>query len=252
LEEPWHLMPGFFILGPLQRKRGITEFSDFLGLAKCSDVQPFFWSQLETCKSPCRSNARLWILVGISSTYKLLTMPKKKMYLSARISEDAHAWNNEICDHLAEHFEVFKPQEHNPYNLDHRLFEKEVFRLDLEAMIASDIGILLTPYGRDCAWEVGWYARSQKPLVLFAHDDVSWTRDWMIKGGLDAIFVVQEELYNHLKEDKIVHDKVHKVESKQHLSDAIHSFLNSFVAHEHYIYERIANQVLAPQHNGAN
>ena len=52
-------------------------------------------------------------------------MSKTKMYLSARISTDAHKWNNEVCDYLAEHIEVFKPQDHNPYNLDHRKFQRQ-------------------------------------------------------------------------------------------------------------------------------
>ncbi len=152
-------------------------------------------------------------------------MNKVKMYLSARISEDAHAWNNEICDLLAPHFDVFKPQDHNPYNLDHRQFEREVYQLDLDAMIASEIGILLTPYGRDCAWEVGWYSRSDKPIVLYVEDDLSWTRDWMIKGGVDAVFVSQDAIYEHLLHDGIVYDKVFKISSRQDLAGTILAFL---------------------------
>ncbi len=155
-------------------------------------------------------------------------MNKTKMYLSARISRDAHAWNNKICDLLSEHFDVFKPQDHNPYELDHRSFQKEVYQLDLNAMIASEIGILLTPYGRDCAWEVGWYARSEKPIVLYAENDVSWTRDWMIKGGVDAVIVSEDSMFDLLKNDGIVGDKVIKIDSRAELSTTVASFLAAY------------------------
>lgn len=146
------------------------------------------------------------------------------MYLSARISEDAHAWNNEICDIINDRFNVFIPHEHNPYNLDHHKFEQSVYQMDLDAMIESEIGLLLTPYGRDCAWEIGWYSKSNKPIVMYAEKDISWTRDWMIKGGIDHVFVVETEMFELLKNDGIVADKVTKIDSRDHLSEAIENF----------------------------
>ena len=155
-------------------------------------------------------------------------LKKTKMYLSARISEDAHAWNNEICDAISDRFNVFKPQDYNPYQLDHRKFQEDVYQVDLNAMIESEIGLLLTPYGRDCAWEVGWYSSSSKPLVMYAEKDVSWTRDWMIKGGIDHVFVTESDLYDLLNNDGIVSQKVTKIDSKADLSDAIDYFLKSY------------------------
>ncbi|MEZ4951127.1 MAG: hypothetical protein R2879_15365 [Saprospiraceae bacterium] len=167
-------------------------------------------------------------------------MEKVKMYLSARISEDAHAWNNEICDIISSHFDIFKPQDHNPYNVDHRLFEKEVYRIDLEAMMASEIGLLLAPYGRDCAWEVGWYACSDKPMVLVAERDYSWTRDWMIKGGIDAVLTSCPIMYDRLKQDKIVHDKIIKVNSRADLGSEIANFLSEYKASLKSTYGQVA------------
>jgi len=157
-------------------------------------------------------------------------MNKIKMYLSARISKDAHKWNNHVCDLLSEHFEVFKPQEHNPYQLDHRQFEMQVYQTDLDEMIKSEIGILLTPYGRDCAWEVGWYSCSQKPIVLYVEDDLSWTRDWMIKGGVDMVITSDQNTYEQLKNDKIIHNKLYKIESESDLSNFIFQFLLKYQA----------------------
>lgn len=146
---------------------------------------------------------------------------KLKVYLSARISEDAHSWNNTVCDSLDDRFEVFKPQDHNPYNMDHRQFPKSVYEIDLKAMQESDIGLLLSPYGRDCAWEVGWYARSDKPLVLYVEDDTSWDRDWMIKGGIDMVAICSPDLYDQFKDDAILEGKVRLLDSRSQLSDVM-------------------------------
>lgn len=149
-------------------------------------------------------------------------MGKIQVYLSARISLDAHFWNNFVCDLLDERFEVFKPHEHNPYNIDHKHLAKSVYEMDLEAMKKSDIGLLLTPHGRDCAWEVGWYSKSNKPIVLYADNDTTWFRDWMIKGGIDKVITSKDWLFNLLKKDDIVKDKIKLIDSRSKLSDAFY------------------------------
>jgi nucleoside 2-deoxyribosyltransferase len=153
---------------------------------------------------------------------------KIKVYLSARIAEDAHQWNNCVCNSLDERFEVFKPQEHNPYNMDHRRLPKSVYEMDLKAMQESDIGLLLSPYGRDCAWEVGWYSRSNKPIVLYVEKDTTWLRDWMVKGGVDLVIVAGQALYDRIKEDAIVADKIRRLDARSQLSDVLFEvFANS-------------------------
>jgi nucleoside 2-deoxyribosyltransferase len=151
---------------------------------------------------------------------------KIKIYLSARISADAHKWNNAVCDSLDSRIEVFKPQEHNPYNLDHRDFHKDVYDTDLKAMQDSDIGLLLAPYGRDCAWEVGWYSNSNKSIVAYVENETDWLRDWMIKGGIDRVVTCQDWLYKILKKDTIVSDKSQLIESRQKLNDVLVEIYN--------------------------
>ncbi len=143
------------------------------------------------------------------------------VYLSARISSDAHAWNNTVCGLLDERFTVFKPQEHNPYNVDHRELELKVYEMDLEAMGRSDMGLLLPPYGRDCAWEVGWYSHSSKPLVVYVETDTGWLRDWMLKGGVDKVLTSQPWMYEILKNDPILGVKCSLLKSPTGLSDAL-------------------------------
>jgi nucleoside 2-deoxyribosyltransferase len=148
-------------------------------------------------------------------------MKKIKIYLSARISADAHKWNNSVCDSLDDRIEIFKPQELIPYNLDHREFPKQVFETDLKAMQESDVGLLLPPYGRDCAWEVGWYANSEKPLVVYTENDTEWLRDWMVKGGINQVITPTDYLIVVLKKDPIVAEKSRIIESRSKLSDVL-------------------------------
>src|SRR3989338_2972291 len=149
-------------------------------------------------------------------------MEKLKIYLSARISADAHKWNDTVCNSLDEsRIEVFKPQEHNPYNLDHRGFQNDVYEKDLKAMQESNIGLLLPPYGRDCAWEVGWFSNSDKLIVVYVENDTEWLRDWMIKGGIDRVITPYEWLFELLKKDPIVSEKSQLIESRSKLSDAL-------------------------------
>lgn len=132
---------------------------------------------------------------------------KINIYLSARISEDAHKWNNHVCGHLTTPLNVFLPQDHNPCDVEHVKLEKKIYDIDLEAMINSDFGLLLPPYGRDCAWEVGWYANSNKPLIVYVHNQIDWLRDWMIKGGLDYLFTTDRDTFEKLKKDPILKHK---------------------------------------------
>lgn len=132
-------------------------------------------------------------------------MDKIKVYLIARISEDAHFWSDKICDSLnSDSFSVFKPKDHNPWNKRHEKFGKEVFDTDLNAMKKSHIGLILPEYGRDCAMESGWYANSEKPIVVFTDSQMEWLRDWMVKGGVDYVITNNPSTFRILKKDPIL------------------------------------------------
>lgn len=135
-------------------------------------------------------------------------MKKINIYLIARISQDAHDWNNKIVSNLNPSvFDVFKPHEHNPWNQRHEIFSKKVFDVDLEAIKKSHIGLCLPEFGKDCSWECGWYSNSKKPLVVFLDDQIAWLRDWMIKGGLDYVITINKNTYNILINDPILRHK---------------------------------------------
>ncbi len=135
-------------------------------------------------------------------------MKKIKIYLIARISPDAHSWNNKIAGLLnREKIEIFMPHEHNPWNQKHESFAMEVYEEDLKAIKNSHIGLCLPEFGNDCSWECGWYSNSKKPLVVFINDQINWLRDWMVKGGVDYILTDNQTTFEKIKKDPILKNK---------------------------------------------
>lgn len=130
--------------------------------------------------------------------------PAINVYIISRISKDHHFWTDSVCDCLDKVFRVFKPKDHNSWEKPHEKFSKKVFEVDLEAINKSHIGLMLPEYGRDCAWEAGYYANSKKPLVVFVDKQVLWLRDWMVKGGIDYVITNNPITYSILKQDPIL------------------------------------------------
>jgi len=147
---------------------------------------------------------------------------KIRVYLIARISEDAHLWNKKICDNLKHPIEVFMPHHHNPWNKKHELFSKNVFDTDLDAMKKSHMGLLLPEFGRDCSFEVGWYANSKKPVIVFVDTQKEWLRDWMVKGGLDIVITNNPSTHRVLKKDPILkHKKIILIDNLSKLNSEL-------------------------------
>ncbi len=151
-----------------------------------------------------------------------------RVYLSARISKDAHEWNNTVASALDDRFLVFKPQEVDISNVNKNELDKYIYLADLQAMIDSDIGILLPPYGRDCSWETGWYKGAAKPIFVYIENETNWLNDWMVKGGISAVITSNINTYEILMNDPIVKDKSVYIPSINDLSSAIIKELNRF------------------------
>ncbi len=154
---------------------------------------------------------------------------KIKIYLSARISKDAHEWNEKICDSLKAPIKVFMPHKNNPWNLSHKELPKEIFEMDLSAMHQSDMCLLLPPYGRDCAWEIGWYSNSNKPVIVFIDKETEWLRDWMLKGGVTYVVTNNSQTWKILHKDPILKFKnIIFINKLDQLSDTIISVYNEW------------------------
>jgi len=129
------------------------------------------------------------------------------LYLSATIS-NAHN-NLHIAEILAPEINLFLPQTITPNNLNHENFPYEVYKKCLDAMIKSEAGLLLLDsYGRDCSWEAGWYsANKEKPLISYVEASSHFTRDWMIKGGIDFFITNNFRIYDYAANDPILKQK---------------------------------------------
>jgi nucleoside 2-deoxyribosyltransferase len=135
-------------------------------------------------------------------------MEKIKVYLVARVSKDAHTWNNQVTSSFGQtKFELFVPHKDNPWDDDkvrHEEVSQLIVDIDVKAINDSHFGLALPSFGRDCAWECGYYSKSKKPLVFFVDDQIEWLRDWMIKGGLDCVVTKNEKTYQIFQKDPIL------------------------------------------------
>lgn len=155
---------------------------------------------------------------------------KIKIYVIARISKDTHFWTDKICDSLDGDFNIFKPKDHNPWNKKPELFSKHVFDTDLKAIKNSHIGLMLPEYGNDCSWEAGWYANSEKPVVIFIDAQIKWIKDWMVKGGINYVVTNNAITYKTLKKDPILkHKKIIMIRTIKGLNKILKKvYLNSY------------------------
>ncbi len=131
-----------------------------------------------------------------------------EIYISASIS---NAHNNAYIASLFPESEFFihLPQKIVPDHLSHVEFPLHVYQQCIEMMTASHLGLVFfDAFGRDCAWECGWYsAREDKQLVGFAESGSVFLRDWMVKGGLDALITPNPRLYKVCQENPILSQK---------------------------------------------
>jgi hypothetical protein len=157
---------------------------------------------------------------------------KINVYLISRISKDAHHWNNLITSFLdKEKFDVFLPQENNPWNKKHKKFPQKIVDIDVKAINVSHIGLALPEFGKDCAWECGYYANSDKILIFFVDNQLEWLRDWMIKGSIDYLITNNLKTYQLFKKDPILnHKKIILIKEISNLSEAIISIYK-----KHYV-----------------
>jgi nucleoside 2-deoxyribosyltransferase len=148
------------------------------------------------------------LFTQIGGTHPVSDSPHYKVYLSATISNAAN--NQYLADFFSEEeFEFFLPQNITPAELSHTHFPTVVYKGCVDEMERSDMGLLLfDSYGRDCAWESGWYAaRPDKVLIAFVESSSHFTRDWMIKGGIDGLVTTNPRLFEVARKDPILESK---------------------------------------------
>jgi len=131
------------------------------------------------------------------------------IYLSSPVSYYQRSVNKRIATSLANvGIEVFLPQDISPQKTSHKNFEVYVYEKCLDMIRQSDAVLLVYPYGRDCAWEVGYYEALGLPqfayIPNYSKGSLSRLRDWMIKGSLDVVFVTDHITHNFISRDPIL------------------------------------------------
>ncbi|OHA35877.1 MAG: hypothetical protein A3H57_04540 [Candidatus Taylorbacteria bacterium RIFCSPLOWO2_02_FULL_43_11] len=145
-----------------------------------------------------------------------------KVYLIARISDDAREWNGKICSLLKPPIDLFLPQNHNPLNIHHEKIPLKVYLTDVGAIEEAHIGLVLPEFGSDCSFEVGYFARSEKPVIAFVDEQTEWLRNWMVKGGIDVVVTTNRQTYSTIVNDHILrHKRVLLAETAGELNEII-------------------------------
>lgn len=156
-----------------------------------------------------------------------------RIYISSPVSFYQREWNNAIAKILQDYGnKVLLPQDISPRSIAHKRFEKYVYDECINMIQESDLGLLLLPYGRDCAWEAGYYKGLNKPFFAFISElnDIALERlrDWMVKGAISGVITDNSETFTVLKKDSILKNKgIYKIDNILDLPVFIESIMQS-------------------------
>ncbi len=122
-------------------------------------------------------------------------MKRAKIYLCARVSDDAHIMNDKVIRALSSDFEIFAPHLKEAELKDPK-DPLEIYDLDILGMDSADICVTVAPYGKDCSWEMGYFAGAGKPIFMYVPNLRSVPLDeWMVCGGLSVIITDNTEVF---------------------------------------------------------
>lgn len=167
----------------------------------------------------CFFNVYLSTAVGLDSGHQ--DCQPLRVYLCSRLTESAKTWNNEVTAEIGDALSLFRPQDVDLSQLAENEFDWAAYQADFAEMKLADLLLVLPPYGRDCAWEIGWFCGNEKPAIAYVEVQGDWFRDAMVKGGLTAIITNNAELYEILLQDSATALKSYLISSKQNLSETI-------------------------------
>ena len=142
-------------------------------------------------------------------------MKKPYVYLCSRVAKEAQERNEDIADLLKEHFDVFVPHL-KEVELTGTKDPVQVYCLDMVAMERADLCVVVAPFGKDCACEIGWFQGQGKPVILITPNDDNYTPDteWMVAGGLHSVIVNSDRHKTKLRKSTKFN---YKIASPNHL-----------------------------------
>lgn len=148
----------------------------------------------------------LFIIAGFStqgfSQEEKQVREKIRVYFSAKVSKPHYQeFNLEIRKKIFNKaYQVFMPQSLFIPELEFATIEKCAYEADKSAIDWSHIVFLLSPYGKDCAWEIGYAKGKNKFIVGFLSDKES-INDTMVMGSLDLVLTDDPEIMSILAKD---------------------------------------------------
>lgn len=152
----------------------------------------------------------------------LTATEKPQIYLCSRLTKEAKEWNNVVTEHLKENFFLFRPQDVNLDHLSGSALDLAAYEEDFKGISGSDLLLVLPEYGRDCAWEIGWFCGNGKPAFAYVEKSGDWMRDAMVKGGLKAVITNSLDLYIHcMMLDVSLKNKIHYIPYREALGEKL-------------------------------
>jgi nucleoside 2-deoxyribosyltransferase len=160
--------------------------------------------------------------------------PKKsiQVYLCSRLTQSAREWNDVILREFNEDadFSIFRPQDLDVKNLKGFELDYVAYNGDLNGIIHSDLLLVLPPYGRDCAWEIGWFCGANKLTIAYSESEGDWVHDSMVLGGLNAIITNNATLYETFLDNPLTSQKCYFIHSKSDLASCIKKIYKQFIS----------------------
>ena len=146
----------------------------------------------------------LQIIPSIAFSQKDEQPTKKeiKVYFAARLSQPEYRENNLLMYQkmFNNNYNVFLPQDIIIPKLEYSMVQTFSYLIDKAAIDLSDIVFLLSPYGKDCSWEIG-YARGKNKFIVAFLVDTESVKDTMVMGALNLIITDNPEIMNFLTND---------------------------------------------------
>lgn len=116
------------------------------------------------------------------------------VYLCSRVSPNARPLNDRVARSLRRAgFKVFVPhaEEVNNLPLGVQLDPQQVFDLDFTGMRQADLCVVVGRTGKDCAWEIGWFAGRGVPTYFVTFGDTTWFESPMTIPSLSENLVLE-------------------------------------------------------------
>lgn len=145
----------------------------------------------------------------------------QSLYLCSRLTSEAKERNNQITPLLEKDFTLFRPQDIDLRDVAFCDIDSQIYKKDLAGILNSDFLLVLAPYGRDCAWEMGFFCGQGKKTIAYVEEIGDWIHDAMIKGGLSAIITTDFDLYRQLLNDTASAKKSYFIPGREALNKTI-------------------------------